>query len=229
MATPSITDHRAAFEIHPIFRRLAMLAPIGAVLFTIAWLVLGFISPGYKLFDLEISPYSAVSQPISGLGLGMTGPYMNAAFVLGGVLLMLGAAGIANCWPSVTYRGLWRTSVILLPLTGLGMVICGLFTLESVLMHLAGFLLALVIPVVSFILFGILLWKEYGARFLALLLFLAGALTLAFFIIFQIIFDPYSSGENTGMAGLVQRALAVVVLAMFTILGIVGARRTAGD
>jgi hypothetical protein len=195
-------------------------------LFTAAWFGLGFVSPGYQLFDLEISPYSALSQPISGLGLGVTGPYMNSAFVLGGVLLIAGAIGIANCWPSATHRGLWRTSVILLPLTGIGMIIDGLFTLESVLMHLAGFLLALVVPVVSFTVFGILLWKEYNARPLARMLFVAAAITLALFVTFQVIFDPYASGDNTGIAGLVQRTLAVVVLAMFTVLGIAGARRS---
>lgn len=212
-------------EIRPVFRRLALLAPIGAVLFTVSWLVLGFISTGYRLFDLEISPYSAVSQPISGLGLGETGPYMNTAFVLCGTLLIFGSIGFANCWPSVTHRGLWRTSAILLTFTGVGMIIDGLFTLESVLMHLAGYLLALVTPIVSFTLFGILLWKEYDARRFAALLFVASVLTLTLFVTFQLIFDPYASGDNIGIAGLVQRALAVNVLATFAVLGLAGAYR----
>ena len=53
-------------------------------LFTLAWAVLGALSPGYRLFDLVIDPYSPIAQPISGLGLGVTGPYMNAAFIVGG-------------------------------------------------------------------------------------------------------------------------------------------------
>ena len=70
--------------------RLGILIPIGAGLFTVAWFVLGLVSPGYRLFDLVIEPYSAVSQPVSGLGLGVTAPWMNAAFVLGGLLVGAG-------------------------------------------------------------------------------------------------------------------------------------------
>ena len=54
----------------------------GPVLFTLAWFVLGFLSPGFTIFGTVIEPYSPVSQPISGLGLGSTAPFMNAAFVL---------------------------------------------------------------------------------------------------------------------------------------------------
>jgi hypothetical protein len=38
--------------------------------------VLGFLSPGYTLFGTLIAPYSPISQPISGLGLGPTGAFM---------------------------------------------------------------------------------------------------------------------------------------------------------
>ena len=62
--------------------KLALGAIAGPVLLTLAWFVLGFVSPGYSLWGTRIAPYSAISQPLSGLGLGPTGPYMNAAFVL---------------------------------------------------------------------------------------------------------------------------------------------------
>ena len=68
---------------HPTYRRLIM----GWVVWgfgSLAWFVLGFLSPGYTIFGTVIAPYSPISQPISGLGLGTTGPFMNAAFVLGG-------------------------------------------------------------------------------------------------------------------------------------------------
>ena len=66
--------------------RPAILAPLGAALFTVSWAVLSAVSPGYRLFDLVIEPYDPVSQPISGLGRGVTGPWMNTAFVVGGLL-----------------------------------------------------------------------------------------------------------------------------------------------
>jgi hypothetical protein len=75
-------------------RWLALGAVAGPVLFTLAWLVLGFLSPGFTIFGTEISPYSPFSQPISGLGLGLTAPFMNAAFVLSGILLMAGVIGV---------------------------------------------------------------------------------------------------------------------------------------
>jgi hypothetical protein len=70
-------------------------------LFTAAWLVLGFISPGYTVSGTRISPYSPITQPISGLGLGKTAPYMNAAFILTGLLLLAGVIGIVRSLPPV--------------------------------------------------------------------------------------------------------------------------------
>ena len=75
-------------------RWLALSAVSGSVLFTVSWFILGFVSPGYSLWGIRIAPYSAVSQPISGLGLGITGPVINTAFVLGGILILVGVVGI---------------------------------------------------------------------------------------------------------------------------------------
>src|SRR5690242_15877093 len=75
-------------------RWLALGAVIGPTLFTLAWLVLGYISPGYTAWGIRVAPYSPISQPISGLGLGPTGPFMNAAFVVNGLLLLAGVLGV---------------------------------------------------------------------------------------------------------------------------------------
>jgi hypothetical protein len=69
-------------------RWLALGAVAGPVLFTLAWLVLGFLSPGFTIFRTLITPYSPISAGISGLGLGLTAPFMNAAFVLGGLFTL---------------------------------------------------------------------------------------------------------------------------------------------
>src|SRR6266702_8256621 len=81
-ATPSAT------------RWLALGAVAGPVLFTLAWLVLGELSPGYTAWGTRIAPYSPISQVISGLGLGITAPFMNTAFVLNGLLILVGVVGI---------------------------------------------------------------------------------------------------------------------------------------
>src|SRR5579884_1610384 len=71
-------------------RWLALGAVVGPILFTLTWVILGFLSPGYTAWGVRVAPYSPLSQPISGLGLGPTGPYMNAAFVLTGLMVMVG-------------------------------------------------------------------------------------------------------------------------------------------
>src|SRR3712207_5091025 len=96
--THTLTDLSSAKPATPAApqsaRWLALGAVAGPAVFTLAWFVLGFLSPGYTLFGTLIAPYSPISQPISGLGLGPTGPFMNAAFVLGGLVLLAGVAGI---------------------------------------------------------------------------------------------------------------------------------------
>ncbi len=92
--TPTMDPRLAAPAAPKAARWLALGAVAGPILFALAWLVLGFLSPGYTLFGTHIAPYSPISQPISGLGLGRTGPYMNAAFVVSGLLLLAGVIGI---------------------------------------------------------------------------------------------------------------------------------------
>ena len=187
--------------------RIALLAPLGAALFTVAWLVLGAISPGYQLFDLVISPYSPIAQPISGLGLGVTGPYMNAAFIVSGLLIAAGVIAARGSWPGVRGR---TGATIALAVTGLGLVIDGLFTLESVILHLVGFLLAVGGAVVGFGIAAVALRSTWRSG--AVVLAIAGAAALALFVVFMVIFDPYSAGDNAGVAGLVQRLLVTAVL-----------------
>ena len=200
-------------------RRLALLAPVGAALFTLGWLILGFISPGYHLFDLVIEPYSPVAQPISGLGLGVTGAVMNTVFITSGVLLIAGVIGIASTWPRT---GLSRVAIVLIGLAGLGLIVDGVFTLESVMLHLVGFLFAATIPAIGFVLGGIALRRSRPR--VATLLGVAGVTALVLFAVFQVIFDPYSAGDNAGVAGLVQRALATVVVGTIGALGVIAAR-----
>lgn len=59
------------------------------------------------MWGTHIAPYSPVSQPVSGLGLGPTAPFMNAAFVLSGILLLLGVAGIFQGISEMNPRARW--------------------------------------------------------------------------------------------------------------------------
>ncbi len=112
-------------------RRLALGAIAGPVLFTLAWLVLGFLSPGYTLWGTLIAPYSPIHQPISGLGMGPTAPFMNTAFVLSGLLLMAGVIGITQTTQANRRPAARWTVTALLALAPLGMVIDGIFNLQA--------------------------------------------------------------------------------------------------
>src|SRR6266705_2995210 len=123
-----MTTYADAVESEPApatratYRWLALGAVGGPVLFTVVWLGLGFVSPGYTAWGVHIAPYSPISQSISGLGLGPTGPYMNAVFVLSGLLLIAGAVGVFRQIPEMSGRSRWIATV-LLALPGVGAVI----------------------------------------------------------------------------------------------------------
>ena len=171
---------------------LALGAVAGPVLLIVAWFVLGFVSPGYSLWGTRIAPYSAVSQPLSGLGLGPTGPYMNAAFVLSGLLIIAGVIGIFRLLPEKGQRGRW-ISAALLVLPGIGSIVDGIFTLEAFLPHFVGFLLALStvigFPVAGLFLRGVPEWRHFGTWLIA-----AGPVTLALAVLYFLTFMPTVEG-----------------------------------
>ena len=198
-------------------RWLTLGAVIGPILFTLAWIILGFISPGYPLWNLWIAPYSAISQPISGLGLGITAPYMNAAFILTGVLTIAGAIGIYRNISEEGATKRWRY-ILLLALPGLGTIMDGVFNLESMMLHNLGFLLVLSV-IVSFPIIGSQLrnipgWQQFGRR-----LILGGPLTLVLAVLYFATFNPEASGAGIGIGGLTQRLLIVQIHVWYVALG----------
>jgi hypothetical protein len=190
---------------------------VGPVLFTITWLVLGYVSTGYTLFDHRFADYSPISQPISGLGMGATAPYMNAAFILGGLATVAGVIGVLR---TIDAPGrLRRPALVLLACTGVGQVICGVFNLEAVMLHMLGFLLAIGIPIVSFLVAGayfrtVASWRRFGT-----LLLFGSPLTLLLLVAFFMTFQPTADGAEHGVAGLVQRVGVLEVQAWFVAMG----------
>lgn len=223
--TSSQADSRGMVETQKIVHYLTLGAVIGPLLFTLAWLILGFVSPGYTLFDTEIAPYSSISQPISGLGLGLTAPYMNTAFVLCGILIMVGVVAVFQTIRELTTSARWLCTG-LLGTTGLGMIIVGFFDLEAVMMHLVGFMLGVGLPVISFFVTGRVLrrlpqWHNLGNWLLR-----ASPLTLVLVVLFFATFSPELAGENAGVAGLTQRILVLEVQFWFIALGWLAFRRS---
>lgn len=219
------TAKPAALATPQATRWLALGAVAGPVLFTLAWFVLGFLSPGYTLFGTLIAPYSSISQPVSGLGLGPTGPVMNAAFVLSGLLLLVGVVGIFQGIREMGAGPRW-SCIVLLGLSPLGSIMDGIFTLKSPFLHLIGFLLGGVTPVLSFLVAGLLLrrvprWRRFGNWLL-----LGSPLTLALVTLFFLTFSPSVAGAGTGVAGLTQRIAVLEVHAWFVAMGWLAFRRS---
>lgn len=202
-------------------RWLALGAVAGPALFTLAWLVLGFLSPGFTMFGTRISPYSPVSAGISGLGLGPTGAYMNAAFVLNGVLLLVGiAAALRDLRPAPRW-----ICTVLLGLVPLGSILDGIFNLEAPIPHYTGALLGFGSPIVTFLVAGMLLrhsprWRHFAAWMIA-----ASPVTLVLLVLYFATFSPTAAGAEHGIAGLTERILVTEVIAVLAALGWLAFRR----
>lgn len=197
---------------------------IGAVLFTLSWLALGFVNDGYTLFDIVIEEYSPISQPISGLGLGATAVAMNTAFVLYGSTASAGAVGISRNLGRIEPRTK-RVAAVTFGLHGLGSVLVGIFTLEQMPMHSFGFLLVLA-PIVGFGIIGRRLsphpaWHRLGR----LLILVATPVSLLLVVAFFATFNPVAAGSGEGIAGLSQRVLVVHIQAWIIALAWITSRR----
>lgn len=214
-----------ALAAPPTARWLALGAVAGPILFTLAWLVLGFLSPGYTAWGTRIAPYSPISQPISGLGLGITAPFMNTAFVLSGLLILAGVVGIFQSIREMGAVARWSCAV-LLALLPLGMAMDGIFTLESGFLHFVGFGLGVVSPVLGFVVTGLVLRRVPSFRRFGYWLLLGSPLTLALVVLYFMTFSPTVAGTQTGVAGLTERILIVEVLAWYMALGWLAFRRS---
>jgi len=201
-----------------VFRRAALCAAVGPVLFTLTWVILGLISPGFTLFGTVFEPYSPMSHPISGLGLGPTASFMNAAFVLMGLLLIIGVVGIFQGIGELSARARW-SCILLLALSGVGAVLDGIFTLESFLLHFVGFGLGCVTPIVSFLVTGLVLRQVPRWRRLGSWLLVASPTTLMLLVLSFMTFDQADAMAGRGVAGLTERALIVEIHLWFVALG----------
>jgi ubiquinone/menaquinone biosynthesis C-methylase UbiE/hypothetical membrane protein len=211
----------------PAARLLAMGAIAGPVLLTLAWVVLGLTRPATKnAWGVSGGVTGMISQPFSGLGLGTNGSLFNAAFVLSGLLLLAGVIGVFQTIEADGRPVAWRAWAALLALSALGLIVCGIYTLESFLLHMMGFVLGCVTPVASFLVTGLSLrrlppWRRFGTWLLV-----GSPLTLLLLVIFFLTFDQTRMSAGLGVAGLTERILVVEVLGWFVAMGWLAMRRT---
>jgi Protein of unknown function (DUF998) len=190
----------------------------GPVLFTLGWLVLGFLSPGDPVRNGRLVPYSAISQAISGLGVGATAPFMNSIFVLSGSLTLFGIAGL-TMQTALKVGGLPRWTIrTSLGLPALGTVVDGIFNLESPWLHNLGFGLALT-SIVGLPLTGSLMRRNHDWRKVGTGLVATGPSTLALTIVFLISLPRTAHTPATGVTGLTERMLVVEIMFWYVLTG----------
>jgi len=203
-ATPSAT------------RWLALSAVAGPVLFDLAWIVLGLLRPGY----------SPVSQQISVLAIGQGGVFMRVAFLLNGLLGIVGVIAVFQSFKHTLGAVARWTCTVLLVLSPLGVLWAGIFTMDLLALHTLGTLVAFCTPVIAFPIVGLVLrhvpeWKRFGTWML-----LGCLLTLALLVGFTTSVPPHINWAiGGGSLGLWQRALGIEVQAWYVALGALAFRR----
>lgn len=211
--TPKVSANNqstAALQAPPEAARWpALCSVVGPILFTLAWVVLGLLRPGY----------SSVSRPVSALGIGPNGSFMDAAFVVAGLLLIIGViAALHGSEHNMGTVARWSCTLLLM-LSPLGMLWAGIFTMNTLALHTLGAEVALGTPVITFPIVGLLLrrvqtWRRLGTWMLA-----AGPLTLALLVGFSTSVPPSEMVTGGGSFGLWQRALIVEVLSWYAAIG----------
>jgi hypothetical protein len=204
MMKTSVDDRGAT--VSGINRWLALGAVAGPILFALAYTILGFLRPGYSL----------VSEPVSGLGVGAIAPAMNASFVLMGLLIFVGVIGIFQNMKELGAVARW-ICIILLELSPIGAIICGLYTYETFFLHFIGFFLACGTPVICYLVVGLLLRRVPLYRRIGSWMILGSPLTLILMYMFMTTFDYLHT--DVGTAGLIERVLILEVHAFYMVLG----------
>jgi hypothetical membrane protein len=211
-----------------VARGLALGAIAGPVLFAIAWIVLGVLQPATKTdYGVMGGMSGAISNPISGLGVGPHAQLFNAAFVFCGLALLVGVIGVFQFLMSSARPAARRASTALMAISPVGLVMAGVYTLQSsVALHTVAAGLLFCAPVVAFLVTGLFLRRIPRHRRLGTLLLVASPLTLVLVVLYGSTFDVAAIAAGRGIAGLTERVLLVEIHAIYVVLGISALRRS---
>lgn len=190
---------------------MALAGVIGPPLFVVGFVVAGLLRPGY----------SGLRQEVSALGVGPMSWLQNGNFILFGALLVLFAVGFAAGTRGWVGRGSWWAMVVLLGLSGVGVILSGVFTAApgtEVLHWLGGFVLAFLPPIIVLFIAAATLrhsaaWRPV-ARYSLVLGIVAVALIAATFVFLNPAFPTLNQ-----FGGLLQRLLVVDVFAWHVVVG----------
>jgi hypothetical membrane protein len=115
-------------------RWLALGAVVGPVLGTLVWIVPGCVRPGY----------SPICQPVSALGIGP-----NGAFMLDGLLCMVVVLAVLRGLKNELGTAARWTCTALLLFSPFGLLWVGVFTMNTLALHLVGAQLAFATPILA--------------------------------------------------------------------------------
>ena len=210
---PSQTSLHAPSSTAPLSRYLALGAVIGPILFTLAWVVLGVLQPPtLNMYGVMGGISGAISNPISGLGVGPQAQLFNAAFILCGLLTAIGIAGVFSAFGTVRRPVSRWLSMVLLALSPLGLAMAGIYTLAvSIPLHMVAAALLFLTPVVSFVVAGLFLRNIPDWRRLGTCLIIGSPLTLLLFVLYAMTFNQAGVAAGEGIAGLTERILMLEV------------------
>lgn len=194
---------------------LGLSAAVGGIGPTILYLVLGALRPGYD----------PVRQQISVLGTGSEGFWMNAGFVLAGLLVITGMIGFGLALaPRMQPRP--RAAVItLLALPAFGLIICGFFPMDTdLLLHTIGAQIACGLPIFTFTIAACLLWRN--SRPLAVWLIISAVFSLLALLGYLFLGPTtphdFQTIHGGGIIGLWERILVTVIYVIcYSTLGII--------
>jgi hypothetical membrane protein len=212
----------------PPARWLALGAVLGPLLFTLAWIVFGVLQPATPTaFGVMGGLSGAISNPISGLGVGPSAAPFNTAFVACGLLQLIGTVGAIQAIRPGGRIALRTLCVVLLAISPLCLALAGIFTLASALLvHVVVGTLLFASPVLGFLVTGAFLRGTPGWKQLGTALLVASPLTLLLFILYLASFDQATASAGLGIAGLTERVLMVQVQAWYVALGWLAFRRS---
>jgi hypothetical protein len=202
-------------------RILALGAVAGPLLFTLAWIGLGILQPPtLTAYGLMGGLAGAISNPISGLGVGPVATQFNIAFVVCGLLQAVGCIAAVQVLAADRRRLPRLLCAALLAVSPVCPSLAGVFTLASALLvHIVVGTLLFLTPVVSFAATGLLLRGIPSHRRLGTALIAAAPLTLLLFVAYSLSFDQATAAAGLGIAGLTERVLMLEVQAWYVVLG----------
>jgi hypothetical protein len=207
---------------------LLVCAVVGPIILNLGWLVLGlFAHPVHTEFGILGGIAGMVTNPISGLGVGPNALLFNSAFMLSGILIIIGIFGLFYIFPNRIHPVIHWIVAALLSLSPAGLICVGFFTLKiSVPLHMLGFTLGGGTPVISYIVAGIYFWRIYGWKKFGMLLIIGGPLTLLLTSVFMFItYDIELIASGGGIAGIPSRILTVEVCFYYFSIGWYGIKQ----